>query len=96
MPHVLDNPVPVDQELRCHTGAPLLLAGRDVDPPGVLLDNDAALAPTEPAQRLGREARPAQPLGQDPPIGSAAPRRCEIPPDESRRGAAERWACGAA
>ncbi len=53
MAHVLGDPVPVDQELRGHPCAPLLLAGRNVDPPGVLLDNDAAVAPAEPAQRLG-------------------------------------------
>jgi len=40
-------------KLRGHPCAPLLLAGRNVDPPGVLLDNDAAVAPAEPAQGLG-------------------------------------------
>ncbi len=75
MPHVLGDPALVDEELRCDACAPLLLAGCDVDPPGVLLDNDAAVATAEPAQRLGREACPGQPLGQDPTIGSAATTR---------------------
>lgn len=35
-----------------------------VRPETVLLDNDIAIIPAEPAQRFSREARPAQPVGQ--------------------------------
>jgi len=59
MPHVLDDAGPVDEELRCHACAPLLLAGRNVDPPSVLLDNDAAVA----LRRTSAAARPRSPPG---------------------------------
>jgi len=98
LPHVLGNLDPVDEELRGHACMSLPRAGPKVDPLGVLLYNDAAVRPAEPAQRLGRKSRPGQPLGQDPPVGSAAATR----PDDLNllvRMGVNRWkirTCGSA